>query len=103
MNTARAVLLTSFLLLQACAPGANVQTGTANAKGVVAGFWRGVWHGMIVPVTFVVSLFTDDVGVYEARNNGGWYDFGFMIGINAALGGHAATRRRRTTVVLSQT
>ena len=68
---------------------------TANAQGVVAGFWRGLWHGAIAPFTFIGSLFTSDVAVYEVHNNGGWYNFGFVLGITSLYGsGHAASRRR---------
>jgi hypothetical protein len=45
----------------------------------LAGFWQGLWHGIISPVTFVVSLFNHDVGVYKVHNDGGWYNFGFLI------------------------
>jgi hypothetical protein len=45
------------------------------------GFWLGLWHGFIFPVAFIVSLFTDDVAVYAVPNNGGWYDFGYFVGI----------------------
>ncbi len=77
-------------LLSACAPGANDLLGVAGAQGVVAGFWRGLWHGFIAPVTFIVSLFSSDVTLYEVHNNGAWYNLGFLLGINAVLGGHAA-------------
>jgi len=43
----------------------------------------GLWQGLISPLTFIVSLFTDDVSIYEVHNNGGWYDFGFILGIGA--------------------
>ena len=46
-----------------------------------AGFWAGLWHGMIVVVTFIISLFTDSVGIYEINNTGAWYNFGFVLGI----------------------
>lgn len=52
-----------------------------------AGFWAGFWHGLISPVTFVVSLFSSGVGIYEVNNNGGWYDFGFLIGVSGSFGG----------------
>src|SRR5690606_10050753 len=53
-----------------------------NRKGVPpAGFWAGVWHGIIAPLVFLIGLFTDDVKIYETRNNGRWYDFGFLIGV----------------------
>jgi hypothetical protein len=54
-----------------------------------AGFWSGLWHGLIVPITFLVSLFKRDVRIYETSNSGRWYDFGFLIGCSAVLGGHA--------------
>ena len=63
------------------------------------GFWRGLWNGIIAPITFVISLFTDKVRMYEVHNNGGWYDFGFVLGAMIAFGGSAggggvASRRR---------
>lgn len=89
----------AVLVLAACAPGANELAGSAAPDGAGPyGFWWGLWHGAIAPITFVVSLFSDTVGVYEAHNTGGWYDFGFLIGISASLGGSsggAAARRRR--------
>ena len=86
-------LILAGLVLASCAPGADPY---AHAPGA-AGFWRGLWHGMIVPVTFVISLFSDHVGLYELHNNGGWYDFGFVIGASIAFGGGSRVRppRRR--------
>jgi hypothetical protein len=57
-----------------------------------AGFWVGLWHGIIAPVTFIVSLFVDGVSIYETNNNGRWYEFGFMLGICAFTGGTGAHR-----------
>ena len=90
-----AIVLLSFT---ACAAGPNEMVETENPEGEVAGFWRGLWHGIIAPVTFIVSLFSDSVGVYEVHNNGGWYDFGFLIGMTIIFGGGgggAGSRRRR--------
>jgi len=56
-----------------------------------AGFFAGLWHGIISPITFLVSLFHEDVAIYEAHNNGGWYDFGFLIGVGASLGSTGAS------------
>ena len=47
------------------------------------GFWYGLWHGMIAPISWFVSLFSDSTAIYAIYNNGGWYDFGFMLGIGA--------------------
>lgn len=52
-------------------------------KAKPAGFWVGLWHGIIAPVTFIISLFTKNVGFYEMHNNGKWYEFGFLLGVGA--------------------
>jgi hypothetical protein len=59
------------------------------------GFWKGVWHGIIAPVTFIISLFNDNVRIYAFPNGGRWYDFGFMIGIGGFTGGIFAGSRSR--------
>jgi len=92
------LLAVVMLSLVACAPGPNPSVGRENEDGEMAGFWLGLWHGFIAPVTFVISLFSSTINVYEVFNNGGWYDLGFMIGLSASLGGSggtAACRRRR--------
>lgn len=66
----------------------NTLENSPNEKGEIAGFWRGLWHGLIAPIAFVMSLFKDDVGVYETHNNGKWYNFGFVLGLSMSLGGN---------------
>lgn len=61
-------------------------------------FLMGLWHGVIFPITFLISLFDRSVGVYSALNDGGWYNFGFFLGLAISMGGGAgagARRRRR--------
>ena len=55
-----------------------------------AGFWAGLWHGLICPLTFIISLFTPRVRIYETNNRGRLYDFGFLIGASGALGGSSS-------------
>ncbi len=88
------LILLVMLLSTACAAGANPQQGTAPVDGEAAGFWPGLWHGIILPITFIVSLFNDGVGVYEVFNSGGWYDFGFVLGAGVLLGGSGSGARR---------
>jgi len=83
------------LVLSACAAGANPEMGVAAADGDIAGFWLGLWHGLIVPITFVISLFSDTVNIYEVHNNGNWYDFGFVFGAAIAFGGSSRGTKRR--------
>jgi hypothetical protein len=89
------LVLIAAVLLASCAAGQNALVDTPNAEGLVAGFWRGVWHGAIAPLTFLISLFNSNVHVYEVHNNGGWYDFGFVFGITSLHGGGHAARGRR--------
>ena len=85
------------LFLAACAAGPNPDVGVPSADGEVAGFWLGLWQGFIAPITFVISLFTDEVNFYEVHNNGNWYDFGFVLGAGILFGGggFGALRTRR--------
>lgn len=91
-------LILGGLLVAGCAAGPNGLANTPSPVGLVAGFWRGLWHGLIAPCTFIISLFAKNVGVYEVHNNGGWYNFGFLSGLVLPHGGAAtgrAARRRR--------
>ena len=82
----RLTLALAFMLL--------VLTGCAHSialdncvDAVSYGFFGGLWHGFIAPFSFVVSLFMDDVALYAVNNNGGWYDFGFVLGAGILFGG----------------
>jgi hypothetical protein len=48
-----------------------------------AGFWAGLWHGLIMGLAFLASLVWSDIGIYESRNKGRWYDLGFFLGSGA--------------------
>jgi hypothetical protein len=83
------------LLLAGCAAGPNLLQGVEDEQGEVAGFWAGLWHGIIAPITFVISLFSDTVQIYEVYNNGGWYNFGFILGMTMIWGGGGRSSARR--------
>ncbi len=93
-------LLVFLMALWSCAPGPNTVEKTADAEGRVAGFWRGLWHGLISPITFIISVFTKNVRIYEVHNSGSWYNFGFVLGAGlflqgGVLGSRKARKRRR--------
>jgi hypothetical protein len=67
-------------LLLALAGCAATQAGGTVAPDA-PGFLLGLWHGFIFPVAWVVSLFVPNVAIYAVPNNGGWYDFGYFLGI----------------------
>ena len=70
------------LLLMSCTAG-NEQFTTETP----AGFWYGLWHGIIAFISLIIHLFNDAVMVYEKNNTGGWYDFGFLLGVIFIWGG----------------
>ncbi|HJQ12864.1 MAG TPA: hypothetical protein VJ840_17670 [Gemmatimonadaceae bacterium] len=65
--------------------GANSRFEIADSRP--AGFWAGFWHGIISPITFVASLFYPGARMYETRNVGRLYDFGFLFGVLIVFGG----------------
>jgi hypothetical protein len=73
------VLLLAVLTLSACA--ATQAPDAVAHDSSTPGFLLGLWHGFIFPVAWIVSLFVDKVAVYAVPNNGGWYDFGYFLGI----------------------
>lgn len=87
-----ALVVAAVLVLSACAAGPNP---AVDAGSNPAGFWLGLWQGFIAPVTFFISLFTDNVNIYEVNNSGNWYDFGFVIGAGLLFSGGLFGRKRR--------
>lgn len=81
----RVIFLFSLIILLTGCADAVTFTQAANIEPV--GFWYGLWHGMIAPIAWIVSLFSDNTAIYAIYNNGGWYDFGFILGIGTLGGG----------------
>ena len=83
--------------IQTYAPGPNPLVNTAAVHGRVAGIFLGIWHGVISPVTLVLSFINKDVQMYEVHNDGSPYNLGFLIGVAIVflfLGVFAGSRRR---------
>lgn len=74
-------LLFAILLLTGCADSVSFD---AAASMQPVGFWYGLWHGMTAPIALFGSLFDDSIAIYAIYNNGGWYDFGFVLGLSSA-------------------
>lgn len=66
----------ALLIVSGCAASRNPLAASSGD-----GFLMGLWHGLIIPFSFVISLFKDDVSIYQVANNGGWYNFGFVVGL----------------------
>jgi len=84
------MLLLLVVVFSGCADVSSVCPAPTDH---VYGFWGGLWHGIIVVWSWIGSLFSDNIAVYAVNNNGGWYDFGFVLGLGAFSGG-ASSRVR---------
>ncbi|MGA9659549.1 MAG: hypothetical protein WBQ60_10670 [Asticcacaulis sp.] len=54
---------------------------------------RGIIDGLLAPISFVISLFSDTVRMYAYPNIGRWYDLGFLVGLSAWGGGASTVTR----------
>ncbi len=85
-----AILVASFLFtLTGCIPGDGTYTSSDPA-----GFFWGIWHGWISPVSLVMGLFKENIRVYEIANTGWWYDFGFYMAIISGFGSLSLFRKK---------
>ena len=90
-----AIILTLFTL------GVALLTGCADAPAYtvtdtsahVYGFWGGLWHGMVIPFSALGSLIDDNIAIYAVSNNGGWYCFGFFLGVGGLSSSTSTTTR----------
>lgn len=82
--------IAAILILSGCADVTPVDT---CVSGRPYGFIGGLWHGIIAPVSFVISLFNDEVAMYAVNNTGGWYDFGFVLGAGILFGSGGRSSR----------
>lgn len=93
MNTKKWVcllLVVGLITLAGCVPGDGKHTYEKPA-----GFFWGIWHGWIAPVSLIWGLINPDIRVYEIQNTGWWYDFGFYIAIISGFGSLGFQRGKR--------
>jgi len=86
------VLVIATLLLSGCFPGEIRQADTSPP-----GFFRGIWHGWIAPVSLIVQLFNSQVRIYAPNNSGWWYDFGYYIAVISGFGGLSLARKKKSS------
>lgn len=83
------VLAAIMLMMTGCVPG----DGTYSIKP--AGFFSGIWHGWLAPLTLIISIFDKNINIYEVINTGWWYDFGFYAAIISGFGGLSLSRKKK--------
>lgn len=75
-------------LLFSCFPG-----GGSSSPDDPAGFFSGIWHGWIAPISLIYGIFNGSITIYEINNTGWWYDFGFYMAIISGFGGLSLFRK----------
>lgn len=53
------------------------------------GFWMGIVHGLVAPFALIGHFFDSTIRIYAFPNSGGWYDFGYILGVSTICGGGA--------------
>ena len=84
------LLLIALITFAGCIPGDGKHTVEKPA-----GFFWGIWHGWIAPISLIWHLFDSDIRLYEPHNTGWWYDFGFYIAVISGFGGISFTRKKK--------
>jgi len=84
------LIIILLCLLFGCVPGDG-----ANSAVETAGFFSGIWHGWIAPVSLIWSIFNNKIGIYEVYNNGFLYNLGYYMAIISGFGGLALFRRKK--------
>ncbi|MCL6258562.1 hypothetical protein M3O96_05650 [Aquiflexum sp. TKW24L] len=66
-----------LILMSSCADNVPVDQ---CLTGQTYGFFWGIWHGIIAPISLVISLFDKEVAMFAVNNTGFFYGLGFLIG-----------------------
>ncbi len=80
---------TILLVVTGCVPGDGTYTSSSPA-----GFFGGIWHGWIAPISLILGFFKKNIRIYEIVNTGWGYDFGFYIAIISGFGGLSLFRKK---------
>ncbi len=83
------ILLILTLTSAACIPGDG-----SCSRGNPAGFFSGIWHGWIAPISLIIGFFNRTIRVYEVYNTGWWYDLGFYAAIISGFGSLSLFRKK---------
>lgn len=82
------IIIIMLVSLSGCIPNESEVTNTA-------GFFSGVWHGWIAPVSLFLKIFNSDYSIYNQNNTGFWYEFGFYMAIISGFGSLSLFRNKK--------
>ena len=94
MNKKKIVLIVIMVMILVLFAGCVPNDGTYTVQKP-AGFFWGIWHGWIAPVSLILGLFNKTTRIYEVTNTGSGYDLGFYMAIISGFGGLSLFRRKK--------
>lgn len=80
MITMRRLVLVFVFVSAAALFFTGCATQSIGNIGNTHGFFKGLLHGFILLFSFIGSLFSD-YEIYAYPNVGGWYNFGYLLGV----------------------
>ena len=84
------LLLIAIITIVGCMPGDGNRTADQPA-----GFFWGVWHGLIAPISLIWGLFNSEIRLYEPQNTGWAYDLGFYLAVIGCFSGFSSSSRSK--------
>lgn len=77
------IIITMMLMLCLTSCGGTEAVNERSSENT-AGFFTGVWHGVISPLSFIGSLCSDEITIMNPTDNGPYYKnsaypFGFVV------------------------
>ena len=84
------LIIAMVIILTGCIPGDG-----HNTEQRPAGFFWGIWHGWMAPISLIVGIFDGRIRIYEVYNNGWPYDFGYYIAIISGFGSISLFRNKK--------
>ena len=86
------LLLITLITVAGCMPGDGSRTAEEPA-----GFFWGVWHGLIAPISLIWGLFNSEIRLYEPLNSGWAYDLGFYITVVGGFSSFFSSSKQKKT------
>jgi ABC-type multidrug transport system permease subunit len=86
------ILEVLFLLLVLTGCMANV---TPAFESNPAGFFLGIWHGWLAPLSLILQIFNPEHSIFELNNTGFGYEIGFYMAVISGFGGLSLLRKKK--------
>ncbi|MFO7295767.1 MAG: hypothetical protein FWJ59_01910 [Caldicoprobacter sp.] len=95
MSVKKKILLLAFVILFLCSLVGCIPGDGTHTPDKPAGFFWGIWHGWVAPLSLIIGFFDRNIRIYEIHNSGWFYDLGFYIAVISGFGGISFVRKKK--------